>query len=139
MKTTPRTEEVAQRVSRRALLSAGMHDARITEAAEKPSKRGNDMIELAVVVRDAAGDDRTLTDWLTDSSMGALKLRHAAEAVGALAKYEAGDISAADFPGPVRVKIGVEKKRGYPDRNVILDYAAAVSGVVNLRAAGGER
>jgi hypothetical protein len=51
----------------------------------------------------------------------------------------AGEISAADFPGhAVRVKLGVEKRRGYPDRNVIEDYAAApASGVVTpLRAAG---
>ena len=56
MKTTPRTEADAVRVSRRALLSAGMHDARISEAIEKESKAGNDMIVLTVVVRDAAGD-----------------------------------------------------------------------------------
>ena len=45
MKTTPRSEDAAQKVSRRALLPAGWHDARIIEAVEKPSKRGNDMIE----------------------------------------------------------------------------------------------
>jgi len=135
MKTTPRSEADAQKVSRRALLLAGWHDARIAEATEKPSKRGNDMIELGVIVLDADGNERTLRDWLTDSSLGALKLRHAAEAVGALARYEAGEIGQADFPGhDVRVLVAIEKRRGYPDANKIDDYAAASAGrVVNLR------
>jgi hypothetical protein len=53
-----------------------------------------------------------------------------------LAKYEAGELDQSDFPGPVRVKLGIEKKRGFPDRNVILDYAPSDSPVVNLRQRG---
>jgi hypothetical protein len=96
------------------------------------------MIELGVVVTDANGDKRTLRDWLTDSALGAAKLRHAVEAVGALVKYDAGEIGPNDFQGRyVRVKIGVEKKRGFAPRNVIEDYAtSAVSSVVTLRSAG---
>jgi hypothetical protein len=137
MKTTARSETEAVRASSRTLLRAGWHDdARIVEAVEKPSKRGNDMIELTVVVPDAAGEERTLRDWLTDTTLGAAKLRHACEAVGALARYEAGEIGQADFPGhDVRVKISVEKRRGFPDQNRIDDYAAASDPrVVNLRA-----
>jgi hypothetical protein len=136
MKTTPRTEADAVRASRRSLLPAGWHPASITEAAEKRSKAGNDMIEVTVMIRDAAGEDRTLRDWLTDRALGAAKLRHAADTVGALAKYEAGEISQDDFPGhDVMVKIAVEKKRGFDPRNVIEDYRAASSSVVPLRAA----
>lgn len=137
MKLTPRTEIEAQKVSHRALLHAGWHDGRITEALEKPSKRGNDMIELTVIVLDADGNERTLRDWLLDSGPGALKLRHAAEAVGAMPQYEAGELTQADFPGhDVRVKISIEKRRGFPDANRIDDYAATTADhVVNLRAA----
>jgi hypothetical protein len=136
LKTTFRTEDEAKRVSRRTLLRAGWHDARITEAVEKPSKRGNDMIELTVVVPDADGTERQLRDWLTDSDMGAAKLRSCCQAVDALDRYEAGEISQADFPGnDVRVKIEIEKRRGYPDQNRIEEYRpAAASTVVNLRA-----
>jgi hypothetical protein len=136
---TPRTEEAAQKASLRELLAAGWHYGRITESVEKLSKRGAEMIENTVVVPDAEGNERTLRDWLMgDSSLGALKLRHAAEAVGALAKYEAGVIGQDDFPGhDVRVKVSIEKRRGYPDQNRIEDYAAATAGrVVNLRAGG---
>jgi hypothetical protein len=138
MKTTPRSEADALRVSSRALISSGMHNAQIVEAVAKLSKRDNDMLELGIVVTDANGDKRTLRDWLTDSTLGAAKLRHAVEAVGALAKYDAGEIGPNDFQGHyVRVKIGVEKKRGFAPRNVIEDYAtSAASSVVTLRSAG---
>jgi hypothetical protein len=135
MKTTVRSESEAVRVSSRTLLRAGWHAARIAEAIEKPSKRGNDMIEITVLVPDPEGNDRTLRDWLTDTALGAAKLRHACEAVGALARYESGEIGQGDFPGhDVQVKISIEKRRGFPDQNRIDDYRAADSRVVNLRA-----
>jgi hypothetical protein len=96
MRTTFRTEAEAHSVSRRKLLS-GWQDARIIEAIEKPSKRGNDMIVITVIIRDADGNERTFLDWLTDTPLGAVKLRHAVDAVGALARYESGEIGQADF------------------------------------------
>jgi hypothetical protein len=136
MKTTPHSEADAQNLSRQKLLPAGWHDGRILEACEKPSRQGRDMIELLVGVIDADGIERQLRDWLTDSTLGAAKLRHACEAVGALVRYEAGEIGQADFPGHAcRVRISIEKKRGYSDRNMIEDYAAAAARVVNLRGA----
>jgi hypothetical protein len=67
-----------------------------------------------------------------------LKLRHCCAARGAevLAKFEAGLIEASDLPGPVRVKIGIEKRRGFRDRNVILDYEAVGSAVVAFAKTG---
>lgn len=123
MKVAVHSETDARKVSQRKLLPAGHYPARVIEAVEKASKAGNDMIELLVAVRDAAGSEREFRDWLLGNERGALKLRHAAEAVGALAKYEAGEIGQDDFPGHnVRVKIIVEKRRGYPDQNRIEDY-----------------
>ena len=49
MKLTPRNEDDAKRLAKRALLPAGWHKGRITEAVEKRSKRGNDMIEITVI------------------------------------------------------------------------------------------
>jgi hypothetical protein len=137
MKVPGWSEAEAVKASRRTLLRSGSYDALIREAVEKQSKRGNDMIEAGVVVYDGEGGEREFRDFLTNTGLGAAKLRHACEAVGALAKYEAGEISAADITGNVRVKIGTEKRRGWPDRNVIEDYApASASGVVHLRSAG---
>jgi hypothetical protein len=139
MKTTPRSDADAQKASRRTLLRSGSYDAMFREAVEKESRRGNEMIEVSVVVYDGEGGEREFRDFLTNTALGAAKLRHACEAVGAavgaLAKYEAGEITAADFTGNVRVKIGTEKRRGWPDRNVIEDYAPALV-VHHLRTAG---
>jgi hypothetical protein len=133
---TPHTEADARKF--RELLKAGWCDvARIIEAAEKLSKSGKPMIELTVSVPDAEGDEWQLRDWIVPSSkFHALRFRHVCEAVGALAQYQAGTIAAEDFVAAnaeVRVKIGVRKQRGYPDSNVIEDYAPTK--VVNLQAA----
>jgi hypothetical protein len=100
----------------RTALKAGIYPARIEEAAEKLSKRGNPMIELVVAVQDGAGGERKIPDYLTDTDMGAEKLRSAVTAVAALDGYEAGSISPQMFPGKdVIVRLGVQKQRGYPD------------------------
>ena len=131
--STIHSESEARKVSTRTLLAAGKYPARIIEAVEKTSKAGNDMIELRVGVIDRNGNVREFRDWLVATDRGALKLRHAAEAVGALAQYEAGEISAEDFPGhDVRVQIGVEKKRGYPDQNRIEDYSVLPTNKTNM-------
>ena len=139
MKLTPRSDDDAKRLAKRELLAPGWHKARITEAVEKRSKRGNPMIETTNLIPADDGSERTVRDWFTDSPLAALKLRRAAEAVGALAKYEMGEISAADFPGhDVQVKLTVQKRRGYPDANAVEDYAPAEEAgrLVNLRDAG---
>lgn len=137
MKTSGRSEAEAVKTAIRKLLKSGWYGATISEASEQESKRGNDMMKITVVVDDGADEERTFTDYLTDTAFGGVKLRHCCAARGVLAKFESGSIDQSDFPGPVRVKIGVERKRGYEPRNIIEDYAASESGVVNLRAAGG--
>jgi len=136
MKTRAYTETEAVEASRRTLLAPGWTDgAVIREAEERTSARsGNEMIELAVAVPDGRGGERVLKDYLTSTSLGERRLRRASEAVLALDRYSAGEISASDFPGhTVRVKIGVEKKRGYAPRNIIEDYAVSEASVVSLR------
>jgi hypothetical protein len=92
-----------------------------------------------VIVRDSDGNEFEFRDWLTGHDRGSEKLRNCVLAVSTKEAYEAAEISAYLFPGhDVRVKIGVEKKHGWPDRAVIEDYAAAVpsAGVVHLRQTG---
>jgi hypothetical protein len=138
MKTSGRSEAEAVKAASRKLLKSAWYDATISEASEQESRRGNDMMKITVVVEDGAGEERTFTDYLTDTPFCGLKLRHCCAARGVLAKFEAGLIDQSDFPGPVRVKIGVEKgKGGFGPRNVILDYEAVDSSVVNLVSCAG--
>jgi hypothetical protein len=67
--------------------------------------------------------------------LGAVLLRHCAEACGSLSQYEQGELLPQHLLGPVQVKIGIRKDRGWPARNVIEDFRAAETSVVQLRSA----
>ena len=135
---TPPTEAEAKRAANPAPPPAGQHHAIITEASEGVSPRGNETLRLLAEVTDAKGAVYRLQDWLSATPRGALRLRHAAAAVGALDDFEAGHLSAQQFVGrEVVVTTEIERKKGYPPRAVIVDYApATASRVVNLRDAG---
>jgi hypothetical protein len=103
------------------LLPKGEYDFEIIDAAEKKSAANNDMIELKVRVLNGTGQPRTLADYLLPKRAG--KLRNCCAACGLLDKYENGCLSDDDFPGKRgRLKLGIEKRKGYADRNVIADY-----------------
>jgi hypothetical protein len=106
-------------------LWRGWLPAQFIEATETESKRGNPMIAVVLTVFNGA-EERTFKDWFTASERHAARVRHACEAVGELAKYEAGAIAAEDFPGQtVLVRLEVEKGHaGFPARSVIVDYKA---------------
>ena len=135
----PTEAEAAKLAEKPAPMPDGVYPAHITRAHEDRAKKsGRDMIVATFVVLDAEGNEREIPVYLNTSNAGLLLLRHACIAVGAEAKFNAGTISAEDFPGhDVRVVIGTERKRGWAARNVILDVMPAESaGVVSLRAAG---
>ena len=115
----------------------GWFRAEFRETADTETKRGDPMIAVWLAVFNG-DEEREYRDWFTAADRGAARLRHAAEAVDVLAQYEAGQVSADLFAGHAcEVKLDIEKRRGFPDRSVIVDYrAAAASGVVHLRSAG---
>jgi hypothetical protein len=124
VQTTPRTDAEAKRLAKGGSLPPGHYDGEITQAVETTSKRGNPMIEATIMIQDAEGQKRAITDYLLDTPLGALKLLHAVEAVGAGARYRAGEIEASDFEGrTVRVKIIVAKQKGFRDTVKVEDYA----------------
>jgi hypothetical protein len=135
MKPPVVSESEAQKASRKGTWKPGWYPSYIVDAREKVSNAGNDCFELTHLVRNAAGDERSIRDWLVATNRGLLKLKHAIEAVGASGKYNAGEeITEGDFAdNNVEVRLGIEKKRSF-DRPIIEDYRAAASPVVNLRS-----
>jgi hypothetical protein len=132
MEIKPMSEADALRAAKRTLLKPGVHPARITEAFERPSEKGNDVMELTFEM----ADGRHLKAWLSNTKMGQLVLRHAADAVGQLAAYEAGRLTQDMFPGnDVRLRLSIRKRRGYPDSNQVDDILPAAESVVTLHAA----
>lgn len=122
MKVTPKTEN---EIASANLLPKGWYPCTITEAEEKVSKKGNEMIELNVKVYRPTGGFNFVRDFLMDNEASAAGLRHCADMCGCLSDYEAGAIKPElwiDREG--WVKIGIEKgKDNYPDKNRIYDYA----------------
>lgn len=117
----------------------GWFPAQIREAVETESKAGHAMIAARLAVFNGDGGEREFRDWLTTAERGAAKLRHACACVpDGLARYNAGEISADMFLDlACQVRLEIEKRRGFPDRSVIVDYKPAeAAGVVTLRAAG---
>lgn len=135
---TPLSDAAAKEASRRELWKPGPYDGCFSQAINRLSQNHNEIIDAVVTVRDANGQTREFHDYLNAASpISSAKLRQAADAVGALAKYEAGEIDAADFlHRQVIVLIGVEKGRGgFKPKNVIDGYQSAASSVVQLRSA----
>lgn len=137
MKFTPKTEK---EIAEEKLWPAGEYSFEITEAFDKVSKSGNEMIELKVKVINDDADFIFVTDYLLESL--AYKLRHAAEACGLLSQYEAGSLVGSDFTfktGTLKLKIQKDKNGQYPDKNVVGDYVkperASANGVTAPAAA----
>jgi hypothetical protein len=140
LRVTNRSEQEALLASTsRKALQAGWYDSEITEAAEKLSAKGKPMIEVVNVVEDGAGGQRTIKDYFNDSDMAAARVRSAVIAVGALAAYESGTLSPEMFTTGKKLQVLLRVQKGtraYPgDRNMIEEYRAAPSSVVNLRPA----
>lgn len=118
MQFQPKTK---QEIDDERLLPKGEYDFEIEDAEEKNSAKGNGMIQLTVRVSNGNGHSRKLTDYILPQK--AEKLRNCCAACGVLDKYKSGTVSDDDFPGKCgRLTLKVEKKKGWPDRNVIADY-----------------
>lgn len=136
MKTSGKSEEELRKAARPKKFPTGWHDGEIEDAQETTSQNNNDMFRCTVSFFDRDGEKWSLTTFLLDTPKTGLVLRHACAARGVLEKFEAGAVEASDLPGPCRVKVGIEKRKGWPDRLKVEDFAPpSSSSVVNLRAA----
>jgi hypothetical protein len=122
MNFQPKTEQEIQDAK---LWKKGEYDFEIADAAEKQSKAGKTMIELRLRISDGK-NARTISDYLLPETPE--KLRHAASACGLLDKYDHGALADGDLKGKRgRLMLGIEKdrKKIYPDKNVVQDYVCA--------------
>jgi hypothetical protein len=134
MNFQPKTE---QEIIESKLWPKGDYDFEITDGFDNTSKTsGKPMIELKLKLSNGKGQGRTITDYLLAETPE--KLRHAADACGLLDRYNTGSLSGNEFRGKRgRLKLGIEKdkKRQYPDKNVVLDYVC-VSAVGKTNGGG---
>jgi hypothetical protein len=121
MNFTPKTE---QQILDSKVWPKAIYPFEILEGEDKVSQSGNNpMIELKVKVTRSDGSTKTIPDCLLGLDKTAAKLRHCCAACGLLDKYDAGAVTGNDFRGKRgKLRLGVEKKKGFTDRNVIADY-----------------
>jgi hypothetical protein len=130
----PKTE---QEIAESKLWAKGEYAFEIVDAEEKTSKAsGKPMIELKVRLSDGKAG-RTITDYLLAETPE--KLRHCADACGLLDRYDTGSLSGNDFRAKRgKLKLGIEKdkKKIYPDKNVVLDYVCVENQKSRLATSG---
>lgn len=119
MRFSPKT---ADEIVADSLLPAGEYPFEVLAAQDKLSKAGNEMIELKLAVYSQDGDQTHVFDYLLEKI--AYKLRHFAEAVGLLDKYEKGEFSAFDCEGKNGYcKLAIDSSNpNYPPKNTVRDY-----------------
>lgn len=122
MRFDPVSEEEAQSAN---LFPKGEYDAVVESSVEKTSKaKGNEMIELVLLVYGPEGKERRLKDWLVATDGGQAKIQRFCKSADLWNEYQAGELTAYLCDGAnVRVKLGTEEgKDGYPPKNKVADY-----------------
>ncbi len=89
------------------------------------------MIVLTARVFHDDGRIQQITDYLIPGTeFGDKKLAQCCEASNMMVEYDSGEIEAADFigrSGKCKIKIEVDKKKEYPDKNAVASYLAPVA------------
>lgn len=121
------------------LLPDGEYHAQVAVAEEKKSNAGNDMIKLRVRV---FGDGRTplVDDYIVNPST-LYKLKKLCMAGGIGAKFEAGEINAADLVDlefTAVIKTQVDKTGQFEDKNIITGYKPVTGTKAKSREPGSD-
>lgn len=124
MKVTPKTEA---EIAAMNLRDPGEYDFLVTEATDKLSAKGNEMVELKLQMEDSEGRTFTVFDYLVSIDVMAYKIRHFAQCVGLMDQYDAGDMAAEYIQGRTgKAKVGVQPAKGqYQAKNIVTDYIPA--------------
>lgn len=112
------------------LIPDGEYDAEISEAVEKRSKSGNDMMELKVKVWANGGGPRIVFDYIVVPS-SLYKLKQIAGATGQMSTFESGEMGVDEVRNKsvrVSIKTQADKEGKFPDKNVVARYLPQEAG-----------
>jgi hypothetical protein len=98
-------------------------DGEIEEVIETTSQNDHAMFKSVVSFVDTTGRIWRWTEYLLDSPKQGWKLYRACVARGCGEKFLAGSVDQSDLPGPCRIKIEIQKQRGWPDKLRVADFA----------------
>ena len=123
MAYTPKSEE---QLAKEGCQPDGIYDFEVVATDDKPSKKGNDMYTLKLLLWDNNGDNFTLFDYIAlGNNFGERKLRQAADSCGILHIYETGNMKPSDFMN-TKGKVEIKTQEGNTEfplpKNVVKDY-----------------
>lgn len=105
------------------LLPDGKYQAFVSNATDKQSKSGSDMIELRLQIYDAEGAQFFINDYLVFTEKSLFKVLGFCEAAGIKDRYDTGSLSAFDcVDRTVWVNVGTQKQEGFQPKNVAKSY-----------------
>lgn len=116
MQTEPKTEKELKN-----LIPKDQYSFEVLSAEDKYSQAGNEMISLTIGIYYNGKLGPRIFDFLMPSV--AYKLRHFCDAVGLLAEYESGNLTAdmcTDRSG--KCVVDIKKDDTWGDKNIIKDY-----------------
>lgn len=126
---TPKSEE---ELLKDMLWPEGQYAFQVLEAQQKPSKSGNEMIVIKMILINSSNQNKTINDYLMcDLSSQLLKLRNFCHTVGLGNQFESGRLCAEDCIGKegiLELKRVGERKVGdavYPPANNVKDYVVS--------------
>lgn len=99
MQFEPKTREQAEKDSQFPVWEEGIYGFEVAKAEAATSKKGNEMIKLTLNVQNDEGHSQIIFDYIT--SIMALKLLDACEAMGLLDNYESGKLEPWQFEGKI--------------------------------------
>ena len=118
MKFQPKSREEL-----RDLLPEGEYQAVVSDAVEKQSKAGNEMIELKLSVWDQAGNQRSIVDRLIVMDSCMWKIHDFCESAGLMDEYKSGSLTAfACLDKNVHCKIVRKAQEGFDPKNEVKSY-----------------
>lgn len=122
MKFHPKSEH---EIEAENLLPNGIYDFEVAQAKDEVSKKGNDMIKIALKVFAPNGGTPFVYDYLLEAFLS--KLLNFCATTGMEDAYNAGELSAEMCMGRCgKVEIGTEAKTGFKPKNVVRDYIKPV-------------
>lgn len=110
------------------LLPDGEYDFEVSEAKDKTSNAGNEMIALTLKVWDINGKEFYVRDWLMEQNPRAkMKMLRFCQTTGITESYDAGSIDQnVCFALAGRVLIGHQDSPDFGPQNRVIDYLPTV-------------
>ncbi len=130
----PMTEEEIKALN---MVDEGIYDFEVVKATAKTSQKGNQMIEMQLMIWDKEGKEHVIFDYLVSIKSMMYKIKHFCDTAGLDKEYQSGSFDVSQCEGRrgkahIVVQAGQPNPAGgmYADKNAVKDYVMTDKGAV---------